>query len=224
MVLTNASGRFALACLLALSLGAAATPAFAFDEGRGSTLDTIMSMFGMSGEKEDPTIDYRTRAPLVLPPRTELRQPKAPASKSTANWPQDQEITAARKKLAANDRTRLNPNDRTTDFQPRGLIANPAGLTPARPTAARACDMDTDNANPNKCSPEVFWNNLKVTSAADDIKEIRAGEEPDRKFLTQPPKGFLKPTKTQKATFEAPRSREEERPSDFFLKTPKQDE
>ena len=34
--------------------------------------------------------------------------------------------------------------------------------------------------------------------------EITAGVEPDRLYLTQPPKGYLKATKTVKATREAP--------------------
>ena len=31
-----------------------------------------------------------------------------------------------------------------------------------------------------------------------------AGKEPDREFLTQPPRGYLKPSKSVKATVEGP--------------------
>jgi hypothetical protein len=39
-------------------------------------------------------------------------------------------------------------------------------------------------------------------SASDDTKDLVPGKEASRKFLTDPPTGYRKPTTTQKYTFE----------------------
>src|SRR5215216_5964954 len=48
--------------------------------------------------KERPRIDYRERAPLVLPPKMELRDPADPQGLHAANpqWPNDPDVAAAR--------------------------------------------------------------------------------------------------------------------------------
>jgi hypothetical protein len=49
--------------------------------------------------KDPPKIDYRERAPLVLPPKAELRAPAEPGSVEAraANWPKDPDVVAARR-------------------------------------------------------------------------------------------------------------------------------
>ncbi len=47
-------------------------------------------------------------------------------------------------------------------------------------------------------------------SGQGEKKEIVAGEEPDRMYLTQPPKGYLKVNKTVKATTEPPKQKIDE--------------
>src|SRR4051812_22878798 len=52
--------------------------------------------------KEKPRIDYRERAPLVLPPSMELRDPADPKGLQAANpqWPNDPDVAAARRREA----------------------------------------------------------------------------------------------------------------------------
>ena len=66
--------------------------------GRG-----VKSFLGTIGiiPKEKPPINYSERAPLVLPPKMELRAPAAPRSaENQANWPKDPDVVAARKAAA----------------------------------------------------------------------------------------------------------------------------
>ena len=63
----------ALALGSALSMG---SPAMAQSE----TLNTLMGLFGLSPDEEKPEIEYRERAPLVVPPRMELRTPQQSAA------------------------------------------------------------------------------------------------------------------------------------------------
>lgn len=49
--------------------------------------------------KDPPKIEYRERAPLVLPPKMELRPPVDPGAVEARapNWPKDPDVMAARK-------------------------------------------------------------------------------------------------------------------------------
>jgi hypothetical protein len=223
MISAKYSIRLALIGAVALPMSAMSLPALAFDEGRGSTIDTLLNMVGMAPAKEEETINYRERAPLVLPPKTELRQPRAPASKTSANWPQDQEAVAARKRAAA-ARAPSAKGDALLDFKPNPLDPNPKGLGVAA-NAPRECVMDPDKTRVDACDPVTFWKNLQVRDTKVDKPQLQAGVEPDRKFLTQPPKGYMAPKKTVKATFEAPpRDEQEDAGANFFRSKPKTQE
>ena len=56
-------------------------------------------------------------------------------------------------------------------------------------------------------------------TANPEAKEVlAAGQEPERIYLTQPPKGYMKVTKTVKATAEAPQPRVDESDPRAFLR------
>ena len=63
--------------------------------------------------KERPRIDYRERAPLVLPPKMELRDPADPQGLHAANpqWPNDPDVAAA-KRREADARTPVTQTER----------------------------------------------------------------------------------------------------------------
>ncbi len=210
------AGALGAVSLLALS----PQPALAFDEGRGSTVDTLFEMFGLAEKKEDPVINYRQRAPLVLPPRTALPQPRPAIAGAAPNWPQDQEVVEARRLAAADKLARSRD-----ESAPRGLVANPPNHPPGPAGLAgpqTACRMSTDQSEVGNCSPEVFWKSLEVKS--EEKYDLKAGVEPDRKYLTQPPKGYLKATRTVKATFEAPQPKEDGQAADYYRQKPKPQE
>ena len=198
-----------------LALPAAVTPASAFDEGRGDTLNTILDIVGLGAEKENPNIQYRERAPLVLPPRTDLRPPREGVAQRNPNFPQDQETAAARRRQADRGRVRLDRVEEGVQVAgARELSRNPFAPSPANPTA---CVIGDPRDTPNSCGPQAFWDSLKAKSV-DKPAQLQAGVEPERKYLTQPPKGYMAPKTTVKATFEAPRPRNDDaKGSDFFI-------
>jgi hypothetical protein len=77
------------ALILAASTGASAQ--------EGVVTKSILGAIGII-PKDPPQIDYRERAPLVLPPKAELLPPADPASVEAraANWPKDPDVQAAR--------------------------------------------------------------------------------------------------------------------------------
>lgn len=206
---------------LLVALGSA-TPVLALEDGKGSPLDAMMGMLGVSADKDEEAIQYRDRPPLVVPPKTELRAPLPPPAARTAAWPQDQEMVRARKKR--DERRRYVPEDiSANDIRHTGRI-DPRDQK-ERPGGQQACDMDPFNRS--GCTQAEYWGRLRDEKLGDTgpkkTGELQAGVEPPREYLTQPPKGYMAPKSSVKATFE-PLHKEEEDIRDFFRKKPKSDD
>ena len=210
---------FAGAALLVV-LGAC-SPALALDDGKGSPLDALMGVLGVSPDKDEEAIQDRDRAPLVVPPKTDLRQPLPPPAARTASWPQDQELIRA-KKRADERRARAPENVYANDIRNGGRI-DPRDQK-ERPGPA-GCDMDPFNKA--GCTSQEYWNRLKTEQLGDTGKkarDLRAGVEPPRDYLTQPPRGYLAPKNDVKNTTFEPLHKEEEDIRDFFRKKSNPDE
>ena len=185
---------------------AAPTPAFALDDGDENIFDTVKGLlgagvgFGLGQESEKPRIDYRERAPLVLPPaNAALPAPVAPVGQRNAAWPTDYDVARAaraRETARAANSAGNDPAMSARDIRNVGRVAN----NPARPAAGSECP---DGDMGRICNPTEFWRVMKTTSAPDDSRrDLVAGQEPDRKRLTDPPKGFRAAKTTQKYSFE----------------------
>ncbi len=183
----------------------AAAPARALDDGEQSIFDTVKSLMGAgigasigigSGE-EQPRIDYRERAPLVLPPSYNLPPPAAPVAQRNAAWPKDYDTERVRRSQA---------NARREDDFGRGMTAREIRTIgrlernrPRDPTTEDCPDGDIGRL----CNPTKFWSIMKNTRKADDTtRDLVPGSEPRRSNLTDPPVGLRKPTKAVKYTFE----------------------
>ena len=196
-----------------------AAPAHAInDDGRGSTLESLLDMVGMGEAKESDSIQYRERSPLVVPPKLEMPTPQPRPSPKAAQWPQDQEVVRARKKQAeSNARVNSkyidsNGGEKLTPEEMRAMrTPGAAGASAAAPSSS--CKMDPFDKN--GCTVAEYWGNLSAKSEKKDELTLQAGVEPQREYLTQPPKGYLKATQNVKATFE-PDVKPDDDPRAFF--------
>jgi hypothetical protein len=161
--------------------------AWAGDDGAAPLWQGIGSIFGWTwggGGDKDP-IDYREHGKIVVPPKMDLPPPGSSASGDTA-WPVNQEgqrkkaeKEAAKDKIAGEGDARLRythpfpPNTpvtvRTTDDQ----------LTGANGATDAAASSPLGSLNP------LNWVGMG--------KNVPLGPEPDREWLTDPPKGFRAP-------------------------------
>ena len=200
-------GSFLVAISLA-SLALSHRPAAALDDGKGNSLLDALDFVGLGEKKDQDVIFYRERAPLVLPPKNELRAPTPPVSERVSNWPKDPEAVHAAK-LAEENRRRAsdNPNDSHLAGQltRQGRVAAADMVQPAGPGGP--CSMTPDAII--RCDPNTYWKNLSVASAASKKQELQAGVEPDREYLTNPPKGYMAPTKNVAANSEPVKHDEE---------------
>ena len=200
-LLAAASAAFA-ACLIA------ATPVRALDDGDQSIFDTVKGILGagigfnIGGGDDKPRIDYRERAPLVLPPSTAHPQPTAPVAQRNAAWPKDYDSERLRQARSGAPKPLSSDDDGNFGGMSARDIRNTGRLqqNPARNPAAENC---RDGDLGELCNPTEFWRVMKTTSApADTSRDLVAGQEPPRARLTDPPKGFRAAKSSQKYTFE----------------------
>ncbi len=198
---TRRPALFAATAMIAFGL-MGGTPARALDDGQENIFDSLLGLvkMGIGFEDDDvkPSIDYRERPPLVVPPKMELRQPMQPVGQRNAAWPVDQDLAKQRQAAAAAARPRGNNVDAdplpARDLQRYGRIAP----TP-RGQERGGCTADGDLL----CNPYEYWTKTaNIRGPADTSKDIVAGAEPKRAHLSDPPTGYRRPTKSVKATFE----------------------
>ncbi len=191
---------FALGSAVAAAICAASVSrASAGDDGQAPLWTGLGGLVGLTHDGNDAHIDYRERARLVLPPKMTLPPPAPPVSQRTAAWPLDPEVAKARKdKEAALEVLKAQSNQ---EARRDGSRVSPDQLraertAPGQPTSANHC---VNQSNTRACDWVPFRNVLETIGLAKP-DEIIAGQEPDRNWLTDPPKGFRLPTATTVAT------------------------
>jgi hypothetical protein len=186
----------AVAALLCVAGIACAPPACAQEDT--NVFNSMLGFFGMQFDKEQESIDYRARAPIVVPPRADLPPPKE-AARGPA-WPKDPDIAAERR--AALDSRRpapqITPNTRVEMSQTE--LQQGRGPLPS--------DGPPDECQAGAGTPICLytpWNVLKSIVTGFHSDTVQPGPEPPRKYLTEPPAGYRQATGVAKATIEAPK-------------------
>ncbi len=221
-----ALGGFVIAAGLFGSGLAKPTYAVAADDGYANVFSSMATAFGVIKADPGPDIAYRERPPLVLPPQAGLPKP-VDAAPRTAAWPNDPDVARHRKELEEARAPRISPDIARDDQVSQAELAKGrvAGGAPVGPRAD--CNPDSNNRNCLLLSPDELKRQGDEFAAANPTtsEETIAGQEPERVYLTQPPKGYLKATKTTKATAQAPIVKaDESNPRSFLTPSPKSDE
>lgn len=177
---------------MALAATAAAPgtrPALAYDDQ--STFSSILSFVGIAPGGNDEKIDYRERPKLVVPPdRSALPEPQAKGDMRPGAWPADQDV--ARRRDAAARAPAPQPGVNQNPALPPNELAKERGGSHAARTPG---DSECLNSNQRECllmKPEEATTGAK---AATKTNALSAGEEPNREFLSEPPRGYRRPTK-----------------------------
>ncbi|MBL8589401.1 MAG: hypothetical protein JNK46_12790 [Methylobacteriaceae bacterium] len=177
---------------LAAALALAASPALALDDGKESLIDTFAGIISFGAQKPAPEIDYRERAPLVLPPKgaNQLRQPVERAERGPA-WPVDPDVQR-RKEAAAKAKLPFDTGDK--------VMLTKRELMGGRAAGAESLRTAPDNPGCRMQGGSCLWVNpdaLRSQGYAPEKQDkVVAGQEPDRAWLTQPPKGYRKATQS----------------------------
>ena len=202
------------ACGMMAFMLLAGAPAQAADDGQESIFGAVVGLFSFDGPRSNEDIAYRERPPLVLPPKMQLRQPLAAAADRNAAWPVDADTARRKKEAEAN--TLLS----YTGFEKVGRKLTGAELQAGRLPAGQAaaprqpCDDDITKAS---CT-RIKWEDLagdRIVSPDSNVPLV-AGQEPPRRTLTDPPKGYRAPTKVVKKLDVIPVAKEDTSAFSFF--------
>jgi hypothetical protein len=207
MVFDKVQGRRKASILAAMAAGAfvIGAPLPAAAEEDTNMFNSVLGFVGLQFDKEQDSIDYRARAPIVVPPRLDLPQPKESAR--SASWPVDPDVAERRKAaLSANQPApQLTPNARV-EMSPREL----SRVTGDLPKEGPPSECQSGAGTP--ICLYAPWKALQAVVGGGQADVVQPGVEPNRKYLTEPPPGYRKATA---ATALAPdKVKEEADPSD----------
>ncbi len=173
--------RIASACLGLLCAASASLASGSLANAEeGVAIKSLLGTMGIIKPEKDP-IRYRERAPLVLPPKMELRAPAGPESFASNNpqWPNDPDLVA-RKRRAAEARVPVTESEtrRMSDISPQ--------MTPDE--LRRGRNPNGPGPGRHKGERDGVWLSpaeLQATARAEDDKVASA--TPVRRTLTDPP-------------------------------------
>lgn len=149
-------------------------------------------------DKPRDEIEYRDRPPLVVPPQVKLRQPVDGAAVAARNpaWPNDPDVEARR--LAAAEANKPAPVGSDRNDTKHG-----ARLSVDEIRAGRRVDRNPAPVMPRPVygdnSREEYWVNpdeLRRMSRPQPDSVLAYGEEPQRRFLSDPPTGLRTPARS----------------------------
>src|SRR5262245_8552232 len=201
---TAAAWAGALTLALTLSWGSGALAQSAEEEDLPA--DTrIMRQFlkdlGLQRDGEQQ-IEYRERAPLVVPPSRTLPPPRSEGSvANNPAWPKDPDVAqrkveAARKKAVARSAAEAMIEEGRPlrpDELEKGRI--PAGSTPtARPATP---EESARPMSPSQLGSKSFFSDMFSSFSKDKGEVAEFTREPSRESLTAPPPGYQTPSASQ---------------------------
>jgi hypothetical protein len=195
-----------LALALALALASSAGSAFAAEDDEDVPLDTklfrqFMKDLGLRQDGEG--IEYRERAPLVVPPSRNLPPPQNEAAvTSNPAWPNDPDA----KKRKAEAVKKKQPNRtaaEAADAEARPLSRTELERGRAGGTQAGGVVKDADAEAARALRPDelksksLFSNMFSSPPWADKTEVGTFTAEPPRDNLTAPPPGYQTPSPNQ---------------------------
>lgn len=153
---------------------------------------------GLLGGNSRPSIEYRERSPLVIPPNSDaLPPPDASAAVNNPAWPQDpdkRKNRGPRRATAAIDSEREGARALRPDEMRRGTAAQPRDTRPAL--------TQSDNEQARALRPSEYGDNRTIfnffgsgKTAAAEAETFKG--EPTRSRMTEPPPGYRTPSAAQ---------------------------
>lgn len=156
-----------------------------------NSFKSFLTYFGMQPNAGDESIDYRARAPLAVPPRLDLPQPRD-ASRDPS-WPKDAD-PAAQHRAALDSHTPVAQ-----------VPGNSSSVTPSADSeherGALPADGPRDECEASSGAAMCLstpWKALKSFVNSFHSEAAQPGPEPKRKYLTDPPPGYQQPAAVAK--------------------------
>jgi hypothetical protein len=185
-------GAVAALAVSAASLGGCMSTS-TYGTGSSPEMAILDEISGGLTAKKKASIDYQPRAPLVLPPSTQLREPAQSAAASNAAWPSDPDQRVAG---SSNFDPETNPEGRFTQAD-SARVAPLAGVMTGRGNAQERRLRDPER---DKAMDVVHRQNMnkEFKAALDEKNGVGVTE---RRYLTDPPEAYREPAGTAPTEF-----------------------
>ncbi len=180
-----------LAALPFAALSATPNLAFAQESDTGDFFKTTLGGFLGLNDDEKPQIQYRERAPLVVPPPSAantLPPPRDGGAAANPNWPKDPDVIRAAK-AKAGDQTPVGLTDSSRVLLPSQL--NNPRLKPTQ-SVANGAPVGAESKRDVLLPSELGFKTWFAPQGGDKDKLTFNGE-PERTELTEPPPGYQTP-------------------------------
>jgi hypothetical protein len=168
-----------------------------YGTGQSPEVAVFKELTGNVGGKKKAPIEYQARAPLVMPPSGELRQPVQTASVSNPQWPDDPDKRVAGEKISGldNSRDELTP-EYVASLKPLSELSNANPNRGSRnPSSSKG-----DNFQPAYDIVGKGGSQAKEFNAA--LQEAEGYDASRRKYLTEPPLEARAPAPTAPTQFD----------------------
>lgn len=152
-------------------------------------IDNLMRGMGATN-METPSIDYRERSPLVVPPKLDLPPPSAASQANAPNWPKDPDVQRRLAAAAARKKENKDPVEAARPLTPAemklGKTAKAKATEPVQPGVTN---------NPMLSPSQLgFKGGLFGMFKGNENESKQFTSEPERETLTQPPPGYQTPS------------------------------
>lgn len=187
-----------LLSLAAALLWAVAVPASAQQAEEPSGLQQLLGKMGILDIPDGPPIDYRERAPLVVPPSSQLITPRGldDIKKINPDWPLDPDIERNRAAAAANKKDFWGKRDESVSGERVSADELKRGTISKRDSDKRQSEYSTGGEEhamgKERYTPDQLG--FKGWFAKEPEKPVEFTAEPERRSLTEPPSGYRTPS------------------------------
>ena len=174
------------------------TAARAGDDGQAplwSGIGSIFSGLGVNpfgGDDKPPPIDYREHGKIVVPPKIDLPPPSSPVA-TGGDWP----VNVETQRKAAQKAAKKDIIAGQGDARLRYNHPFPNAPVEVRPTDQAdpqlTCPHGSCEAATNSSSSSMLGSINPLNWVGMGSKSTALGPEPDREWLTDPPKGYRAP-------------------------------
>lgn len=157
-------------------------------------IDNVMRGMGAQGGMEHRGIDYRERAPLVVPPNLDLPPPvNAKSEVNVPNWPKDADEARRKAARTANKKAKAVPwYEAARPLSPEELNKGKTAAT----TSSSNEHIEPGPSGPTLMSPSELGFKAKLSTifGGNKAETTPFNGEPPRQELTQPPAGYQTPS------------------------------
>ena len=183
---------FPYSVLVAVSMlaGAFAPAALAADDGQAPIWVGIGGMLGLVDSKEELPIEYRERSKLVLPPKIVLPPPAAAPVTNLGAWPVDPDVQRV---IRNNDLKQSYVHPRRSKGIDQGIFPTDSPVTVRADAGQGPPTRPCVTGSPSRDCQSPGWPLLSTLGFGGKADPVALGPEPDRNWLTDPPKGYRAP-------------------------------